>query len=134
MKTKDQNRFVLNLLFGIGFSIVFGLILVAIGSKLVLIQKIGEGSVSLLAATILFLISAFGNILSSMLQGEGIIKITALHTVGLLCVVIAGALMIDGQFDNILLPVLFVLAGGIVSCVICMKKRRIRMNRKRRYR
>lgn len=134
MKMKGRNNPAVNVLLGIGAAVMLVLLLISIASKMIISQKIGEGSAEVLVTLILLVASLTGTGISALLQSNNILKTSILTTCGILLAVVIGALVVDGPFQGVALRTGAILGGGLISCVICMKKGGKTVKRKRRYR
>lgn len=58
----------------------------------------------------------------------------ALVLLGNLAIVFCGGLVMDGPFKSVLGKLIALVSGGLIACVICMKKPAKNKKRKKRYR
>lgn len=120
-----------SVLIGVGASIIITAAAIALGSKLMLRQTVGEGSTAWIVGGVSFLSTLAGCVTAGSMNTEGKMK-TIIITAGVFSVLLltVGMLM-DGTYDGVLWKMGLIAAGGLVSCVICRKKRRIQPLRKR---
>lgn len=134
MKMKSVKSPLAYILIGIIGAAIICFMLTAVITKMILSQKIGETSVGILSALVILLASMTGAWLSAMLQGNRFVKTVILTIAGILLTVMIAALAVDGPFQGAVKQVIAIMAGGLVSCVICMKKEGGKYKRKSRYR
>ena len=133
-KSKAKDKGMMGLLIGTGVAIAACVGAAAALAQLVVTEKVGEGSADALITVILLLSSVLGNITSITSQGNKPLVSAAITTAVLLLLMVVGGLIIDGKFENCLLRVMAVVAGGLISCIFCLKKSGKPVRRKKRYR
>lgn len=122
-----------SLLVGIGTSILLMVILIAGTSKLLLDQKIGEGSVEPVVTIILFLAAFLGCFAAQNAARSESIYVPLLSAGLFTLAVLIGALTMDGTFQHVALRLSAIVVGGAVSCVLCLKKGKKVRKRKSRH-
>ena len=97
-------------------------------------EKVGERGMTAAVPVLLALSSLIGNrICTSSLDNSHMIT-AAICTGTLLIMMLIGGFILDGPFNGIAANMGSVVAGGLLSCVICLKKPAKSVRRKRRYR
>lgn len=134
MKVKVKNNLAINILIGIAAGMVVSGVLISIAAKMMILQKLGEVRVATIATLILLLGTLTGNCMSVMLQGDHVLRTVAITTTGILLMVVTAAFTMEGPINDMLQRALTILMGGLISCVICMKKKGKSGKRKRHYR
>ena len=117
--------------FGIGISMILCFLLIVGAAQLVLSEKIGEGGVELLITMILFLSSVTGNYLCAFREKQPILIIAVSTLIAMMILFISG-LSVDGVFENMLLRFGSLMAGAVISCLLCLKLS-CKVKRKKKY-
>lgn len=119
---------------GTGCAILVCLSGLAALTQLVLMGKTGERGIEIVVPVLLLLSSLVGSqVTSHVVNKNQMIGIASTAGAFVLVMVIAGLTM-EGMFSRILPNIGAVIAGGVVSCVLCLKKPVKGPRRKRRYR
>ena len=134
MKTKSIHSPLASILLGVGTAVIVCAVLIAVISKLIISQTVGEDSTGILATLILMVASMTGTWFSLIFQKNNVLGTTLLTISGMLVLVIIGALATSGSFCDVPLRLAGVIAGGVFAYVVCMKMESKSYKRKRRYR
>jgi len=129
-----ESRGVMGSVLGASAAIFSCLILVFGMAKLLLQEKLGQGSVDVFISAVLLLSSILGNWLSVKLNQKNKLTASIVTTVMIAGAMIIGGLTIDGKFENVLLRLGAVIAGWVISCSLCLNKSGKSKRMKKRYR
>lgn len=130
----NQNKGILQILTGAGAGIILILVTVSVMTWLLLSEKIEEQSVEYMIMGILILASFCGSRISSLLTLALPLPASVITTGTILSLLMVGGLIADGPFSDPLPKVGAVVIGGLASCGCCLRKKKIRTQRKRHYR
>jgi len=122
------------ILAGVGFATVICLCGLAFLTQMVLTDKAGEGSAAIAVPILMLGATWCGCMVTASVMKNNSIPGAAATTVVILLFVIISGLAMDGTYKNVLINVCAILSGGIVSCILCLKKRRKVTARKSLYR
>ena len=120
------------LMAGIFSAVMICITILSVVASLLLTGRIKENSGMLVVFPTLFVSSLIGNCVASKLNGVSM-QMVPLVTGIIIIIMLIGGLVIDGQFSDIVRPVLAVISGGVVACILCRNRKGKMMKRKKRY-
>ena len=131
---RKDTKGIMGSLLGAGIAMLLSLGAIAVMARLLLSEKIGEGSIEFLITVLLLLSSFLGNLVSAKRSVMGVLPSCAITTAAILCFMLIGGFIADGAFHNVWLRLGAVAAGGLLSCGCCLKRTGKSTGRKKRYR
>ena len=107
-------------------------VMIGISSVAIMNTAVSEEHIDLIVGIMLFLSALTGGVLTGKLSKNRKTAIV-LNTLGLMLVIVCGAMLIDGPLENIWINLCSLLAGSSISCVLCRKRHGWRKRMKYNY-
>lgn len=120
--TGKESGVIIGSVFGASAAIVSCLILILGMAKLLLQEKLGQGSTDIFISVVLLVSSVLGNWLSIKSNQKNKLPASIATTVMIASAMVIVGLTIDGKFENVLLRLGAVIAGCVISCLLCLNK------------
>ena len=133
IEEKDSG-IILGSLYGTTAAVALCLVLIFWSAHLQLQGKIGKGSIDVGVVVVLLLSSVLGNWISIKRTQRNKLSVSIVTTATILCIMLISGLAIDGEFKSVLLHLGVVIAGWLISCLLCLNQTSNSRRKKRRYR
>ena len=134
MKSGNHTKNLVAYLVGLGTSILIIILGSWLLAKLVLNERIGEGSAAYAVAILLMTATLFGSQLNWRLRRRQRTCTPLVLAVIVALILVVIGLLLDGPVQSLGLNLAGIGVGGVVSYVICLNRRGKSGRRKRRYR
>ena len=120
--TGKESGVIIGSVFGASAAIVSCLILILGMAKLLLQEKLGQGSTDIFISVVLLVSSVLGNWLSIKSNQKNKLPASIATTVMIASAMVIVGLTIDGKFENVLLRLGAVIVGCVISCLLWLNK------------